>query len=115
MTDEAATPADIKHYFVDEAGDPTLFDARGRVIAGTEGCSSHFILGVLSATDLVGLNQRLSDLHAALLLIRSSRASNHSSRNDRKRRCCYTRRTTSLRCASAYFVCSPWRRSNSSP
>lgn len=34
-----------RHYFVDEAGDLVLFDKRGRVIVGTEGCSKHFILG----------------------------------------------------------------------
>ena len=65
MTQEATPAPPIKHYFVDEAGDPTLFDARGRVIAGTEGCSSHFILGVLSAVDPMALNQRVSELHAA--------------------------------------------------
>jgi len=34
-----------RHYFVDEAGDLTLFDKRGKVIIGTEGCSNYFILG----------------------------------------------------------------------
>jgi hypothetical protein len=67
VTQEATPAPPIKHYFVDEAGDPTLFDARGRVIAGTEGCSSHFILGVLSAVDPMGLNQRVWELHAAVL------------------------------------------------
>jgi len=26
------------HYFVDEAGDPTLFNRRGRIIIGDSGC-----------------------------------------------------------------------------
>jgi hypothetical protein len=67
VTEEVEAPAPTKHYFVDEAGDPTLFDARGRVIAGTEGCSSHFILGVLSVADPVGLNNRLAALHRQVL------------------------------------------------
>jgi len=32
-------------FFVDEAGDDTLFDKKGRVIVGQEGCSNYFILG----------------------------------------------------------------------
>jgi hypothetical protein len=54
----------IKHYFVDEAGDGTLFDRHGRIIVGQEGCSSHFILGVLDVADPAGLSQRLAALHA---------------------------------------------------
>jgi len=34
-----------RRYFVDEAGDATLFAARGQVIVGTEGCSSYLLLG----------------------------------------------------------------------
>lgn len=37
----------VRNYFVDEAGDTTLFDRRGRrVLIGKPGCSSFFILGV---------------------------------------------------------------------
>jgi hypothetical protein len=57
----------IKYYFVDEAGDPTLFDRRGRVIAGTEGCSSHFILGVLDVADPMRLRARMLELHREVL------------------------------------------------
>gem|GEM_PF-3620971 len=28
----------MRHAFVDEAGDPVLFNAKGRVIVGEEGC-----------------------------------------------------------------------------
>jgi len=38
---------DTQHLFVDEAGDPTLFDNRRRAIVGIEGCSRFFILGKL--------------------------------------------------------------------
>lgn len=60
-------PSSIRHYFVDEAGDPTLFDRSGRVIAGTGGCSSHFILGALDSTDPLGLSERLRLLHQEIL------------------------------------------------
>ena len=33
------------HYFVDEAGTPTLFGKRRQVIVGQEGCSNYFFLG----------------------------------------------------------------------
>ena len=41
MTPDEGTPEELSvlHYFVDEAGDPVLFDRRGRVRAGTPGCS----------------------------------------------------------------------------
>jgi hypothetical protein len=52
MSDESSDhakdkPLEIKRYFVDESGDPTLFGRRGKIIVGEEGCSTHFILGVL--------------------------------------------------------------------
>ena len=33
----------MRYYFVDEAGDGNLFDAKGQAIIGTEGCSRYFI------------------------------------------------------------------------
>lgn len=55
-----------RYYFVDEAGDGNLFNSRGRVIVGTEGCSRYFILGVLDvplpddlARDMENLRFRL--------------------------------------------------------
>ena len=42
---------DKRHYFVDEAGDLTLFNKRGKVIIGSEGCSNVFILGVAHIVD----------------------------------------------------------------
>ena len=41
------TPLSIRHYFVDEGGDSTLFSRTGKVLVGTEGCSRFFILGLL--------------------------------------------------------------------
>ncbi|HEY1790924.1 MAG TPA: DUF3800 domain-containing protein [Verrucomicrobiae bacterium] len=57
----------IKHYFVDEAGDPILFDAKGRVLPGTEGCSRYFIVGLLDVADASKLAKDLHDLRAKLL------------------------------------------------
>ena len=65
MTEQ--TPQMPKHYFVDESGDGTLFDRKGRVIAGVEGCSSHFALGVLDVSDPIGLEQRLNQLRVRIL------------------------------------------------
>lgn len=56
-----------RHYFVDEAGDPVLFDARGNAMPGQEGCSKHFILGVLDVPDPVSLAAELEALRAQLL------------------------------------------------
>jgi len=55
------------HYFVDESGDPTLFDSRGRTLVGRPGCSRFFILGLLEVKDSTGLSKRLSELRAMLL------------------------------------------------
>lgn len=56
-----------RHYFVDEAGDTTLFDTKGQVIAGTEGCSSYFLLGVLDIADPDALGSELFALRTSLL------------------------------------------------
>ena len=57
----------IRKYFVDEAGDGTLFDAKGRVIIGSVGCSRYFILGLLDIPNPDGLNKDLGVLRAQLL------------------------------------------------
>jgi hypothetical protein len=45
------SPPALKHYFVDEARDPVLFDAKGRVLVGSEGCSRYFAVGLLDVDD----------------------------------------------------------------
>lgn len=57
----------VLHYFVDEAGDPVLFDRKGRVLVGTEGCSKYFIVGKLDVPDPEGLGVELESLRKALL------------------------------------------------
>lgn len=56
-----------REYFVDEAGDPTLFDRRGRVLVGTSGCSRFFMLGLLDVEDHAALSRDLSELRQRLL------------------------------------------------
>lgn len=56
-----------KFYFVDEAGDPTLFASGGRVVIGSEGCSRYFVLGVLEVDDVPALSAGIQGLRARLL------------------------------------------------
>ena len=56
-----------RHYFVDEAGDGTLFNRRGQIIVGTPGCSNYFILGLLDVADPLTLARDLDALRAELL------------------------------------------------
>jgi hypothetical protein len=56
-----------RSYFVDEAGDGNLFDAKGRVIVGSEGCSNYFLLGMLDILDPAALGRGLTDLRLTLL------------------------------------------------
>lgn len=63
----AAKEIRVGHYFLDEAGDSTLFDAKGRVLIGTEGCSRFSMLGLLDVKDPITLSRELDDLRNALL------------------------------------------------
>jgi hypothetical protein len=58
---------EIIHYFVDEAGDPTLFNRRGHVIVGTEGCSSYFMLAKIEIEDPIEVAQKLNALRVELM------------------------------------------------
>jgi len=57
----------IIRYYVDEAGDPVLFNRRGQVMVGQPGCSRFFILGVLWVGEPKSLRQQLRALRAELL------------------------------------------------
>ncbi|HRD91203.1 MAG TPA: hypothetical protein PK752_23550 [Accumulibacter sp.] len=63
----ALDPPSTLHFFVDEAGDPTLFNAKGRILVGQEGCSKSFILGKLDVDDPAALHVALGKLRADLL------------------------------------------------
>lgn len=53
--------------FVDEAGDPDIFNRGGKVIAGTEGCSRFFILGKLEVDEPADLSRKLTALRETLV------------------------------------------------
>ena len=55
------------HYFVDEAGDLTLFNKKGQSLVGTEGVSSFFMLGVAQLPDPEYAHGELNKLRAKLL------------------------------------------------
>lgn len=68
LTDDTAhASAQPVCYFVDEAGDPSLFNARKHVIIGNEGCSRYFLLGVLVMVDPEPLTQDINQLRVELL------------------------------------------------
>jgi hypothetical protein len=56
-----------RYYYVDEAGDGTIFNARGRVIIGNEGCSRFFMLGLLDVANPAALETDLKTLRMTLL------------------------------------------------
>lgn len=64
---ENVPPKSVRHYFVDEAGDGTLFNARGKVLIGQEGCSRYFMLGILQVPDPFALATSLETLRQNLL------------------------------------------------
>lgn len=59
--------SDTHHYFVDEAGDGNLFNRRGRLQFGEEGCSRYFILGALDVTDPDTISQELNAIRTQLI------------------------------------------------
>ena len=68
MTDGGNSAAgSIRCYFVDEAGDPNLFNRRKRIIVGKPGCSSFFVLGLLDIEDSEALAGDLAALREKLL------------------------------------------------
>ena len=57
----------VAHFFVDEAGDLTLFDKKGRIIVGTDGVSHTFMLGIAEITHPQMARSALDDLRQTLL------------------------------------------------
>jgi hypothetical protein len=58
---------DIAHFFVDEAGDLTLFGRRGKVLVGAEGVSKCFMVGMARVAGPISLRHDLEVLHRELL------------------------------------------------
>ena len=59
--------ARCRYYFVDEAGDTTIFGQHGKVLIGEPGCSRYFILGVLDVPNPALLHNELEALRQSLL------------------------------------------------
>jgi hypothetical protein len=56
------------YFFVDEAGDATFYNRKGRLIVGTEGCSQHLILGFIRIkNDPAEIRQRVLALHREVI------------------------------------------------
>lgn len=66
MTVEDPPLLDTLHIYVDEAGDPNIFQRRGHPIVGAPGSSRFFIVGKLEVDDPTGLAEKLNDLRAEL-------------------------------------------------
>lgn len=54
-------------HFVDESGDGVIFDAKGRVLLGKEGCQRFFVLGMLEVKDAGKLTRDLDEPREELL------------------------------------------------
>lgn len=61
------TQTTIRHYFIDEGGDSTLFSRKGNVLIGTEGCSRFFILGLLDVPVPKELQHNFDNLRSRLM------------------------------------------------
>lgn len=57
----------VKHLFIDEAGDLTLFNKRGKIIVGTEGVSNLFMIGLINLPNPKFAHEKLEELRENLL------------------------------------------------
>jgi hypothetical protein len=64
MTEPAAH---VCHLYVDEAGDTTFFDDKGRSKVGSEGCSRYFMMGMIQVERPLELAAVLNDLRRELI------------------------------------------------
>jgi len=67
MTEVQNSQASGRHYFVDEAGDATLSNRHKKIVVGTQGCSSYFILGLLDLPNPSLLAHELGELRKSVL------------------------------------------------
>ncbi|MEH1998934.1 MAG: DUF3800 domain-containing protein [Nostoc sp.] len=58
--------ANIRHYFVDEAGDLTFFDKKGRIIVGQPGASKFFMVGIAQICQSEQVILELAELRTQL-------------------------------------------------
>jgi len=57
----------FRHYFVDEAGDLTFFDKKGRIIVGQPGASKFFMVGVAQIEHPEKVTLELNALRSSLM------------------------------------------------
>jgi hypothetical protein len=67
MSEQQTVAPTFRHYFVDEAGDPSLFKKRGKPIVGRDGCSKFFMLGVADVAAPKTVADELETLRLRLL------------------------------------------------
>ena len=67
MSEPTPSNPNVRCYYVDEAGDPTLFGRRGNRLVGTDGCSTYFLLGKLDIAEPAKLACELLELRTRLL------------------------------------------------
>lgn len=65
--DEDDSAPVVVQYFIDEAGSPTLFGHRGKIVVGEAGCSQYFLLGKLEIGNSPALAEALGGLRQQLL------------------------------------------------
>ncbi|WP_149752550.1 hypothetical protein [Rubripirellula obstinata] len=67
MSDSSANRS-VLRYFIDEAGDTTLFGRRSKkIVVGSDGASKFFMLGKLRVDDAPALRRDLKELRQSLL------------------------------------------------
>src|SRR5690348_15195853 len=55
------------YFFVDEAGDSTFYNRRGKLIVGQPGCSKYLMLGFIRLYDPASVRRRITDFHKEVL------------------------------------------------
>ncbi len=58
---------ETNYYFVDESGDPTFYNSKGRLIVGVEGCSKIFIMGFIETKNPNLIRSELKKLRISLI------------------------------------------------
>jgi hypothetical protein len=58
----------IKYYFVDEAGDLTLFDKYKNIVVGQEGSSNCFMVGLADLPNPQTVHSKLEELQSDALI-----------------------------------------------
>ncbi|MHB1455988.1 MAG: DUF3800 domain-containing protein [Armatimonadota bacterium] len=54
-------------YYIDEAGDPTIWSRRGKLLIGTEGCTNYFMMGLVHIEDIEAMRIDLEELRSELM------------------------------------------------